>query len=331
MGGKRLPRARSARKGLAQPGNDVGDVEGIEVLGGHPVGAVHDLPRQLCVAHGWSAGRKTRSETVSCFAVAWRADCDEERLTFRGVSLLEGDLDGRDLPGVARVRDIGWLLFDGRVLRRRKRGARWRSTPRRNEPRAGPGEQWHEEPPQGSRGRGIGTARCWVARGHVAVLFLGLQLSCTEYSSPESATVDSAQSSVGTQDDSAGTDSSDSDTAQPVEHCLSADTLSSGLSHAADIQPIWRSECSTCHTTSSNGGLNLADAYDAIVLTPSSDLPSMNLVEPGSPAESYLWLKLSNRHEAASGEGDWMPRGGKLLDDVECLTIQSWIAEGAAP
>ena len=59
-------------------------------------------------------------------------------------------------------------------------------------------------------------------------------------------------------------------------------------------------------------------------------VPSMALVAPGNPDESYLWLKL--QHTATEGKG--MPRtltGVKILRQAELDLYRRWIADGARP
>lgn len=150
---------------------------------------------------------------------------------------------------------------------------------------------------------------------------MGLVAVTIACSPPSSETQDST--------DAAGDSGEEGGSEEPVEHCVPAEVLVTGLSHERDIQPIWGSQCATCHTSSSNGGLNLADAYDEIISVGSNSTPSVSLIEPGDPDASYLWLKLIDRQDVVGGDGDWMPRGGKRLDAEQCLAIESWIAEGA--
>jgi len=107
----------------------------------------------------------------------------------------------------------------------------------------------------------------------------------------------------------------------------------SGLSHAADIQPIWDANCNQmgCHEA---GGLFAPDlspdgAYAAIVgvASPTSDL---NLVEAGSPDDSYLFRKIDGTWmDAPGGTGSMMPLTG-MLSEGDIDTIMMWIADGAA-
>ena len=103
------------------------------------------------------------------------------------------------------------------------------------------------------------------------------------------------------------------------------------LGYAADIAPVFARNCAPCHVDGGrSGGLNLDRGPEALVGVASDQLPSMDLVAPGSSDDSYLWHKLDGTHRAVGGSGDAMPDGGDLtnrqLNDVE-----RWIDEGALP
>jgi len=77
--------------------------------------------------------------------------------------------------------------------------------------------------------------------------------------------------------------------------------------------------------------MNLSgDAYSVLVDVPSGQLGSMDRVEPGDPANSYLWNKLNDSHASVGGTGNSMPPSG-LLDADTLATIETWINEGANP
>ncbi len=103
-----------------------------------------------------------------------------------------------------------------------------------------------------------------------------------------------------------------------------------GLSHAADVQPIWDAKCTPCHIVTSSGNLNITEGHSAQVGVPSTQATDLNLIEPGDPSKSYTWLKLQDTHDDAGGFGSAMPQGGSLSSD-ELATIETWILEGAAP
>ncbi len=109
------------------------------------------------------------------------------------------------------------------------------------------------------------------------------------------------------------------------------DTETGGpISHAADIQPIWDTRCTPCHIGAESGGLSLEDGYAAAVDVPSGQAGDVDLVEPGSTADSYLWHKLEGTQADVGGSGDAMPLGGPLEPD-ELDLIEAWINEGCAP
>jgi hypothetical protein len=110
-------------------------------------------------------------------------------------------------------------------------------------------------------------------------------------------------------------------------------TTDGGSGFDAEVWPILSMKCS-CHLADPNDGLNgelsfpMATAYADLVGAPSIDVPAMNLVEPGDPSQSYLFLKLEDTHLAAGGSGVKMPIGAPLSDG-EIATIEAWIVAGA--
>lgn len=100
-------------------------------------------------------------------------------------------------------------------------------------------------------------------------------------------------------------------------------------------EQVLEPRCATtaCHDAISGaGGLYLEGerAYDSMV-----DQPCMNVdaqladlvrVKPGSPEESFLWIKVTD----AQGMGDPMPPD-ELLPDDELDLIEAWILGGAEP
>ncbi|MEZ4380915.1 MAG: hypothetical protein R3A79_06180 [Nannocystaceae bacterium] len=102
---------------------------------------------------------------------------------------------------------------------------------------------------------------------------------------------------------------------------------------AADVWPLLQMRCS-CHLGAAdealNGGLAfpMASAYDDLVDAPSIDVPTMDLIEPSDPANSYLLHKLKGTQADVGGAGVQMPTGG-ALDAAEIQRIEDWIAAGA--
>ena len=97
----------------------------------------------------------------------------------------------------------------------------------------------------------------------------------------------------------------------------------------SDIEAIWAADCAYCHTSGgTSGNLNLDAGYASIVDTPSDDVPTMDLIEPGDTASSYLWRKLEGTHKAAGGAGSTMPLGSSTTaGNLDIL--ETWILEGA--
>ena len=104
---------------------------------------------------------------------------------------------------------------------------------------------------------------------------------------------------------------------------------------SADFQSIqdnvFTPICTRCHLgADAPEGLQLdqAHSYALLVGVPSAEVPSLDRVKPGDPADSYLIKKL----EGASGiVGAQMPFGGPYLPQSTLDVIQQWITNGAAP
>ena len=114
------------------------------------------------------------------------------------------------------------------------------------------------------------------------------------------------------------------------------------LSHEADIQPIWEKYCvAGCHepgglwpTFDQSGGA--AENYEQIVNMPSpTQAPTMNLITPGEPDESYMWHKINGTQVDAGGSGVVMPdkrpeeSEAMTLTAEELDTLEQWILDGA--
>ena len=66
-------------------------------------------------------------------------------------------------------------------------------------------------------------------------------------------------------------------------------------------------------------------AYSQIVNHASAEMPQLNRVTPGDPANSYLYRKITG----AGITGDRMPQGGPYLNDAQIKLIRDWIRRGA--
>jgi len=105
------------------------------------------------------------------------------------------------------------------------------------------------------------------------------------------------------------------------------------ISHATDIQPLWDAQCTSCHGGFvPQDGLDMeGNGFDDIVGVAASDVPGMSRIEPGDPANSYLWHKLEGTHQSVGGAGSEMPKGRFDLTQPERDLIESWILGGALP
>ena len=69
-----------------------------------------------------------------------------------------------------------------------------------------------------------------------------------------------------------------------------------------DIQPILSQNCAGCH--GSSGGFTLS--YDNMVNVPSNQ-STLDLIEPGSANDSYIWHKINGTQASVGGSGGVMP------------------------
>lgn len=118
-----------------------------------------------------------------------------------------------------------------------------------------------------------------------------------------------------------------------------ADRARSGPSFAGVVQPILTARCATagCHggeNPVASPPLDAGAAWSAVVGVPSSNVPSMMLVDPGSAAKSYLARKI--RGKGIPDRTQRMPVGcprtpppGGCLGAEETAAIIAWIEHGA--
>jgi mono/diheme cytochrome c family protein len=101
---------------------------------------------------------------------------------------------------------------------------------------------------------------------------------------------------------------------------------------AADIQPLFDANCVVCHTgAGASATLSLAEGESLTDLQqPSTQVSRMVLLEPGSPASSYLMYKINGTHQSVGGSGTSMPPQIPLLAEDQQL-IEAWILAGALP
>jgi len=127
----------------------------------------------------------------------------------------------------------------------------------------------------------------------------------------------------------AGSDCDDSDasvnpgSSNILSDCDPGNDSGSGLTYDDDILPIFQSNsCTACH--GSSGGLTIS--FNNIVGVTDSGT-GLSYIEPGSPNDSYLYLKILGQQSTVSGGG-----GGQMgnLSQNERDTIEQWILDGAA-
>lgn len=108
--------------------------------------------------------------------------------------------------------------------------------------------------------------------------------------------------------------------------------LGDGVTWEGRVSKIFEANCSGCHGGSNpDEGLDLRseDAYDNL-FEPSVQQPEMQLVEPGEPAESYLWLKLIDDPFIDGSPMPFNPLTGEgSLREAELGDIETWIVNGA--
>ena len=91
---------------------------------------------------------------------------------------------------------------------------------------------------------------------------------------------------------------------------------------------IFTQSCAGCHGGGSpSAGLSLAKDFIAanIIDKAAASKPEYKLVNPGSPDDSYIVMKLENRDIT----GSQMPLGGTPLSTEQIKKIRDWIAAGA--
>jgi hypothetical protein len=108
--------------------------------------------------------------------------------------------------------------------------------------------------------------------------------------------------------------------------------LGEGVTWAGRISVILEANCGGCHGGSSpQAGLLLTgpDVYDRL-LQPSSQIAGLNLIEPGMPEASYLYLKLIGDDQIMGNPMPYNPLTGEgTLGEAEIGDILTWIQNGA--
>jgi hypothetical protein len=109
---------------------------------------------------------------------------------------------------------------------------------------------------------------------------------------------------------------------------------------ATEVAPIFTARCggSVCHGADSPTlGLSLAGTQASVVREglvgrPSAELPTLSLIEPGEPEQSWLYRKVSDNFDGVDcnvASCTRMPLGGASLTADELERIRNWVATGA--
>lgn len=108
--------------------------------------------------------------------------------------------------------------------------------------------------------------------------------------------------------------------------------LGEGVTWAGRISLILEANCGGCHGGATpQAGLLLTgpDVYDRL-LQPSSQVAGLNLIEPGMPEASYLYLKLIGDDSIMGNPMPYNPLTGEgTLGEAEIGDILTWIQNGA--
>ncbi|MCB9567917.1 MAG: hypothetical protein H6710_12030 [Myxococcales bacterium] len=160
----------------------------------------------------------------------------------------------------------------------------------------------------------------------------------TSSSSTDSTSSTTASTSSTTDSTSSTTDSTSSttdSTSSTTDTTTDGTTTGGGLSFAGDVYFDVISPSCSCHVGGTPGTLGMPDsdtAYANLVGVASAQLPSMDRIDPGNTATSYLFHKINNTHAGVGGTGARMPPPpNMMLDGVAIATISNWISDGALP
>ena len=105
------------------------------------------------------------------------------------------------------------------------------------------------------------------------------------------------------------------------------------VTFSGSVEPIFTVTCARagCHTSPSPPrGLDLSagNAFNNTVGVGSTDVSTMNQIEPNDPLRSYIVHKLRGSQATVGGQGSRMPLGGVVSND-EIAGIVAWILAGA--
>ena len=99
------------------------------------------------------------------------------------------------------------------------------------------------------------------------------------------------------------------------------------VDYDTEIQPIWNSNCASCHTSTHSSGLNLTsgNSFDGLVDVTSTNYSPALRVASGDPGSSVLYDKITG---GGSYGGQMPPYGaGGLMSEANRSLVQTWITE----
>ena len=105
------------------------------------------------------------------------------------------------------------------------------------------------------------------------------------------------------------------------------------VSYSKDLEKLVVKRCGDCHSAQDPKAklvLTTGEGFKNLVKRASVQVPELQLVAPGDPNASYVWLKLTGTPEIGKG----MPRtlfGSRRLPEKELDLIRRWIEDGAKP
>jgi hypothetical protein len=143
-----------------------------------------------------------------------------------------------------------------------------------------------------------------------------------------------------------GCPSSDEKTCSDYTPPASFDPTTPVVSFREKVVPIFNFSCSftSCHGNqfgNANGVYLGGERSDPTVVRaglvdkPAPELPSMSLIKPGAPHDSYLMRKMDASNCLLSAQckdgdcGDSMPKNDIPLEETERNKVRAWIAQGA--
>ena len=106
-------------------------------------------------------------------------------------------------------------------------------------------------------------------------------------------------------------------------------TLGPPKSLAADVQPIFDANCTSCHSgdfAPRNMSLAPGVAFMDTVSVASQEVPAVQRVLPGDPDNSYLYWKITDNPGIG---GNPMPLSSYPMTQREIRMIRRWIEQGA--